>query len=98
MFIKAILKDKEGKIHEVKISNKSEGIIIPSSRFSSLKFFLATNKLLLSFWRKIRKFKPEDYTLIKIESDNAFLVNQISKKLPKIQVEYYPLEIEEAKT
>jgi len=97
MFIKAILKDKEGKIHEVKVSNKSEGILIPSSRLSTFKFLIATNKLLLSFWRKIRKYKPEDYTLIKIESDNAFLVNQISKKLSNIPVEYYPLEIEEAK-
>jgi len=98
MYIKAILKDNQGKLHEVKVSNKSEGIIIPTSKLSTFKFAFATNKLLLTYSSKIRKFKPEDTTLIKLETDNAFLADQISKKLPNIQVEYYPLEIEEAKT
>jgi len=97
VYIKAILKDNQGKLHEVKVSNKSEGIIIPTSKLSTFKFAFATNKLLLSFWRKIRKYKPENYTLIKLETDNAFLANQISKKLPKVQVEFYPLDPEEAK-
>ena len=99
MFIRAIIKNEEsGEEREVKVETKKSSLIYPSGgTWENFKFFIATNILLGKFliklfWKKLRKYDSEKYQLVKIESDNGFILNALQKELKNVSVEF-PSEV-----
>jgi len=93
MFICAIIKDREsGEEREVRVETKKSSLIYPSGGiWENFKFFVATNILLGKFWKKLRKYADvEKYQLVKIESDNGFILNALQKELNGVPVEFIP--------
>lgn len=93
MFIRAIIKDKEsGEEREVRVETKKSSLIYPSGGiWENFKFFIATNILLAKFWKKLRKHADSGkYQLVKIESDNGFILNALQKELKNVPVEFIP--------
>ena len=93
MFIRAIIKSREsGEEREVRVETKKSSLTYPSGgKWENFKFFIATNILLGKFWKKLRKYADsEKYQLVKIESDNGFILNALQKELKGIPVEFIP--------
>ena len=95
MFIRAIIKDKEsGEEKEVKVETKKSNLTYPSGgKWENFKFFIATNILLAKFgiklfWKKLRKYDSEKYGILKVQSDNGFILNFFQKK--DVPVEFIP--------
>ena len=92
MFIRAIIKSREnGEERIVRVETKKSSLTYPSGgKWENFKFFIATNVLLGKFYGKLRKYDSKKYGILKIESDNGFLLNIIQKKLKGVPVEFIP--------
>ena len=96
MFIRATVKDKAtGEIIEVKARSSKSDLIYPcGGKWDNFKFFGVTILLLGEFYRKFRKYaKPDKYQLLKIETNNGFILDYVKEELKGIaDVEFKLLE------
>jgi len=92
MFIRAIIKDREsGEEREVRVETKKSSLTYPSGgKWENFKFFIATNILLAKFYSKLRKYDSKKSGIVRIESDNAFILDILQKKLKDVPVEFTP--------
>lgn len=91
MYIKAIIKNKDGKIFEVKADNNCK-IVIPKGVFEQAKYAYATNFLLWQFYRKLKPYANENYAIVEIVTDNALVAEKMHKE--GLKVSYLPCEVE----
>jgi hypothetical protein len=79
MYIKAIVKDRQGKLHMIRVENDCD-ILTPVSFREQMAYAFATNNLLLKFAKAFRKYANQNYALVEIHTDNAFLARELQKE------------------
>jgi len=92
MFIRAIIKDREsGEEKEIRVETKKSSLTYPSGgKWENFKFFIATNILLAKFYSKLRKYDSKKSEIVRIESDNGFILNALQKELNGVSIEFIP--------
>lgn len=87
MYIKAIIKDKQGKTFTVEAKNGCR-IVIPRGVFEQAKYAYATNLILAQFYQKIKPYANENHAIVEIQTDNALLAQRLSNE--GYRVNYLP--------
>jgi len=92
MFIRAIIKSREsGEEKIIRVETKKSSLTYPSGgKWENFKFFVATIILLGKFGKKLRKYNSEKYGILKVQSDNGFILNALQKELKGVPVEFIP--------
>ena len=99
MYVKAIIKDKDGNQFDVTATCKCN-ILAPISISEHMAYGMATAVLLKRFMGKIRKYANKNHAIAEIQTDNPILAQQFEKQGYKVKLEPN-LELElkqEAKT
>jgi len=99
MYVKAIIKDKDGNQFDVTATSKCD-ILAPVTKLEQLKYAAKTNALLAKFAWKLRKYANKDHAIVEIQTDNPILAQQFEKQGYTVKLEpNLKLELEqEAKT
>lgn len=78
MFIKALIQDKEGNQHVIRVADQCD-IIMPKGFKEQMQFAVATAKLLSKLCNNIKMYaKPENR--ITLETDNPFIAQELQKR------------------
>lgn len=91
MYIKAIIKNRQDEIIPVTVRNEASNQL-PKGFFQQIKYAVATNDLLLKFYRAFHKYANDNYILIEIHTDNALLADKLLKERFPVVFDPYPEE------
>lgn len=87
MYIKAIIKNRNGEKFKIHVKNKCN-IILPNGYIEQFKHSIATSRLLASFYRKMRKYANQNYCIEKIYTDNALIADRFQKEDVKVEFSF----------
>jgi len=79
MYITAVIRDRHGNRQTLTVDQKCD-ILVPFGQWETFKFLNATNALLFTFARTIKRYADQNYTLEVLRTDNGYLAEQLRKK------------------